>query len=141
MQWDDSPNAGFAAAQVETWLPIAHDYARRNVAGQENDPTSMLNFFRALTRLRQAEPALNIGSYESVETEVDDVFAYRRAFAGSDNFLVVLNFGNQRHTLDLSRIALKAVVDIATDMVRNGPVDLSELVVNPNEGLVLRLSM
>ena len=63
MQWDASPNAGFAPAGVRTWLPLAADYTTRNVAAQSSDPTSMLSFFRALTQLRQSSPALQIGEY------------------------------------------------------------------------------
>lgn len=137
MQWDDSPNAGFAPAGIVPWLPVAADYAQRNVARQESDPASMLNFFRALTRLRQAEPALNRGAYAAVDTDVEDIFAYRRT-AESD-FLVILNFGNNGHTLNLAHIAKQAEITIATGMNRSGSVELDNLTIEPNEGIVLRV--
>ncbi|MEW5956363.1 MAG: alpha-amylase family glycosyl hydrolase [Chloroflexota bacterium] len=147
MQWDGSPNAGFAAAGVSPWLPVAQDYARRNVAKQAQDPTSMLSLFRALTGLRRAEPALSVGDYAAVETGLADVFAYLRTAPGADRFLVALNFGSERHALDLSRVgeltssrvAPQAEIAVATDMVRRGEVALSDLALGPNEGLVLRL--
>jgi alpha-glucosidase len=138
MQWDDSPNAGFAPANVVPWLPVAADYAQRNVAQQESDPASMLNFFRALTRLRQAEPALNRGEYVAVDTDVEDIFAYRRT-ADSD-FLIILNFGSDTHTLNLAHVAEQAKIAIATGMNRSGPIELGNLTIQPNEGLVLRLA-
>ncbi|MCB9419776.1 MAG: alpha-amylase [Ardenticatenaceae bacterium] len=138
MQWDASPNAGFAPDGVVTWLPVAADYARRNVAQQESDPVSMLNFFRALTKLRQAEPALNRGVYTAVNTGVEDIFAYRRT-ANAD-FLVILNFGGGTNTLNLAHVAKRAEIAIATDMTRSGSVDLSNMTIYPNEGLVLRLT-
>ncbi len=140
MQWDASPNAGFAAADARPWLPLASDYAERNVARQECDPTSMLNLYRALTRLRRAEPALHAGDYASLDAGADDVFAYLRTAPGADRFLIVLNFGTVTHTLDLSRAARAATIAVATDMARGGAVDLTRLQLNPNEGLVLRLS-
>ena len=48
MQWDASPNAGFSEAGVRTWLPLADDYASRNVAVQERDGGSMLAFARKI---------------------------------------------------------------------------------------------
>ena len=42
MPWDRSPNAGFSRAGVETWLPLARDSGRLNVAGERADPASML---------------------------------------------------------------------------------------------------
>ncbi len=139
MQWDGSPNAGFADEDVGPWLPVADDYAQRNVAKQDNDPTSILNLYRALTSLRRAEPALNVGDYASVESDVDDIFAYLRTAPESDRFLIVLNFGNDPHEVDLSQVADKADIAVATDMVRSGDVDLSRLELGPNEGLVLRV--
>jgi alpha-glucosidase len=120
-------------------LPVAGDYAERNVARQVADPASMLSLYRALARLRRAEPALHTGEYRSLDVGVEDVFAYLRAAPGVDRFLVVLNFGTKSHTLDLGRVARTATVAVATDMRRQGRVDLGSLVVGPNEGLVLRL--
>ncbi len=57
MQWDASPNAGFAPAGATPWLPLADDFTAVNVQAQEADPHSDLNYFRALTRLRREHPA------------------------------------------------------------------------------------
>ncbi len=138
MQWDDSPNAGFAAVSVTPWLPVAADYTERNVAKQEKDPTSMLNLFRALTSLRRVEPALSVGDYASVDSGAEEVLAYIRTAPGADRFLVVLNFGSKKHTLDLSQVARQADIAVATDMIRRGEVALSDFALGPNEGLVLR---
>jgi alpha-glucosidase len=139
MQWDSSANAGFAPQGVTTWLPVAADYAQRNVAVQEADPTSMLNLYRALTGLRRQEPSLHAGEYASVDAEVADIFAYLRTARGADRFLIVLNFGDAAHTLDLTRVAPAAEIAVGTDMVRQGHVDLGNLAIGANEGLVLRL--
>jgi alpha-glucosidase len=139
MQWDGSPNAGFAAPGVAPWLPLAADYAERNVAKQDQEPTSMLNLYRALTALRRAEPALNVGDYASVETGVDDVFAYLRTAPAADRFLVVLNFESNEQTLNLSRVASQAEIAVSTTMTRRGEVDLARLALGANEGVVLRL--
>ncbi len=150
MQWDSSPNAGFTPAGITTWLPLADDYQQRNVVGQESEPTSMLNLYRALAKLRREEPALSVGDYASVEmitelveviTELVEVpiYAYQRTSIGSDTFLIVLNFGDNTQSIDFSHVAPQATIAIATDMQRKGTVTLANLLMNPNEGLVLRL--
>ncbi len=58
MQWDASPNAGFTGPEVQPWLPLAENYAGHNAALQQQDKTSILSLYRALTALRRAEPAL-----------------------------------------------------------------------------------
>lgn len=139
MQWDSSANAGFAQKDITTWLPVADDYLSRNVVQQNEESTSMLNLYRALVKLRAEEPALSMGDYVSVETAVPGIFAYQRTYPDAASFLIVLNFGNDIHTLDLSEIAPKGKVTISSGLKRSGLVDLKNLVINQNEGLVIRL--
>ena len=94
MQWESAPGAGFTQADAEPWLPLADDFAQVNVQAQENDPHSDLNYFRALTRLRREHPALVGGSYRSLDSGHDDVFAFERELAG-ERLTVWLNFGGE----------------------------------------------
>ena len=141
MQWDDSANAGFAPAGARPWLPLAADYATRNVAAQENDPASMLSLYRQLTALRRAEPALNRGGIKLIDTGIEDVLAYRRTVEGGDSFLVVLNLGEEMHELNL-RAALDgrtAELALATELVPSRTMEEGVLAINGNEGLIIRL--
>ena len=140
MQWNAAPNAGFSPPGVQTWLPVAHDYAQNNVAEQEIQADSMLNFFKALSFLRADEPALHRGSYATVSSGADQVFAYRRDAAGHASFLIVLNFGDAAHTLDLSSAGHRGVIEVATGMQRSGELDLDKLDLVADEGLVIRLT-
>ena len=137
-QWDASPNAGFAAAGVQPWLPLAPDYAQRNVAAQSADPRAMLSFFRSLTALRQSSAALTIGAYAAVDTGVENLFAYTRT-QGDERLLVVLNFAGSTHRIDLSALGKEAEIVLSTGMESTGKVRLRALYVVGNEGIVLRL--
>jgi alpha-glucosidase len=138
MQWDASPNAGFAAEHVRTWLPVAADYVTRNVAAQSSDPTSMLSFYQALTGLRQAEPALTVGAYQSVDANLADIFAYLRT-QDATRLLVVLNFGDAARRLDLSAVPGRAELLLSTEMTAPRSMTLADLALGPNEGMILRL--
>ncbi len=140
MQWDASLNAGFAEAGVQTWLPLADDYAQVNVASQSGDPDAMLSFFRALSALRQSEPALMVGDYASIDVSANQIFAYTRRTQAADSFLIALNFGADAHNIDLSTIGSSASIALNTTMDRTGAVDLGALAIGPNEGMVLRLT-
>lgn len=141
MQWDGTPNAGFTTPEARPWLPLAADYATRNVAAQENDPASMLSLYRQLTALRRAEPALNRGGIKLIDTGIEDVLAYRRTVEGGDSFLVVLNLGEEMHELNL-RAALDgrtAELALATELVPSRTMEEGVLAINGNEGLIIRL--
>ena len=64
MQWDASAAGGFTPG-VTPWLP-AGDTAAVNVAGQREDPGSVLRFCRDLLALRQAESGGRIASYQAL---------------------------------------------------------------------------
>lgn len=59
MQWDAEKNAGFSASDADDlYLPIDPEENRPNVAQEEQDPDSILNFVKEIIALRKANPAL-----------------------------------------------------------------------------------
>jgi alpha-glucosidase len=136
MQWDATPNAGFSSATP--WLPVADDYASNNVAAQRDDPRSMLSLFRRLIELRRSSPALTLGAYRSLDAGSDEVFAYLRESAGQ-RLLIVLNLGSSDQTLDLAAAGVQADLLCSTHLDRSERVDLAQLKLRPDEGLLLSL--
>src|SRR5207245_3586023 len=64
MQWTAGLNAGFS--QAKPWLPLASNYKTHNAQVEALDPSSILNFYRVLGKLRQSNSALARGSYTSL---------------------------------------------------------------------------
>jgi len=93
MQWDDTPNAGFTKGNP--WLKVHPNYPKRNVAAQQAEPDSLLNFTRKLIALRKESPALIRGDFTPLETGSSQVMAYLRTHEGK-NILVALNFSNRK---------------------------------------------
>jgi alpha-glucosidase len=89
MQWDASEHAGFTRGIP--WIRLAPDYRERNVAAQQDDPGSLLNFYRRLIWLRKATPALQRGSYRALVERPTRALAYLRE-TPEQTVLVLLNF-------------------------------------------------
>ncbi len=137
MQWDATPGAGFSTTRP--WLPLAANAPVCNVAVQEDEPQSMLHLARRLLALRRSLPALHSGDYTMLPTPVDDhIFVYLRGNT-SDGCVVILNFGAEPQTLELSAIAATASIACSTELDRTGNVDLAALELRPYEGLLLHL--
>ncbi len=51
-QWDESPNAGFSTGSP--WIKVNSNYTTLNAASQEDDPDSILIYFRRMIELRKA---------------------------------------------------------------------------------------
>ena len=93
MQWDASPQAGFTTGTP--WLPVHPDYAQVNVAAEDADPASVLNWYRALAQLRASRPELLAGDYEELLADSEQVYAYRREGEGAA-CVVLANLSDER---------------------------------------------
>jgi oligo-1,6-glucosidase len=88
-QWDAGTNAGFTTGTP--WIKINSNYTTVNVAVQEKDSNSCLNYFRKIVQLRKANPVLTYGKYTLLDKDNPNVYAYTRELDGV-KFMVLLNF-------------------------------------------------
>lgn len=107
-QWDSTENAGFTTGTP--WIKVAPNYKAINVASQEADPNSCLNYFRRLVKLRKEYiPALVYGRYTLLDKANPKVYAYTREGEGQ-KMLILLNFSSSnaqtRLALNLSHATL-----------------------------------
>jgi alpha-glucosidase len=137
MQWNRSRNAGFSPG--EPWLPLGPEWEKRNVEVQEQDPASLLNFYKSAIRLRKSSPALQEGSYRSVaEGMPESCYVYLRE--GEDQKMIVaLNFGSGSVKLDLSPWPGAKQLLLSTDHRRGEETLKGTLELGPEEGCVLQL--
>ncbi|MBI5930763.1 MAG: DUF3459 domain-containing protein [Chloroflexi bacterium] len=138
MQWDTTPNAGFSAPGVQTWLPVADDYTEINVASQRNDPNSTLTFSRRLLALRRATPALHAGKYSTVQQANGQCLVYLREYQG-EQWLVALNFSSEAQDLHLP-INQGGQIVLSTRLDREESVNPNSLHLRGNEGCIIKLA-
>jgi glycosidase len=101
MQWSRAPHAGFSRAVP--WEPLQPDSLTANVAAEEVDPHSLLNWYRRLIHLRAANAALAAGELVPLVPSSKGVAAYLRRGA-SRTVLVIVNLG----TASLTGLALSS---------------------------------
>lgn len=132
MQWDATEKGGFTSGTP--WLPVNENTKTINVVAQQEDPSSILNHFRAMTALRTSNPVLIYGDYELLDTE-DQIYAYLRSYEGQ-KVLVVLNYSKEDSTLDLSNYKW-------SDILINNYEDLEtadgKAVLKPYQAVILKL--
>ena len=76
MQWSAKPLAGFS--KNTSWIKVADSFKSINVAEEEADPESVLNFYRQLINLKKTDATLQDGQYALDPTAAANVMAYRR---------------------------------------------------------------
>ena len=92
VQWDATKNAGFSEAKP--WFYVNSNYPYINVAQQENDPDSILNFYRKAIALRKRLSCVRDGNYKEYHEKSDDLYMYTRQDP-RQRILVVCSFAKK----------------------------------------------
>ena len=129
MQWDATANAGFSTGTP--WIGLNPNYASINVAAQEKDVSSCLNYFRRLVQLRKDNPVLVYGKYKLLDRDNPQVYAYTRTL-GDREVLVLLNFSSSTATTVSVRLGAKLLIG-------NYPDASSSALLRPYEARVYQL--
>lgn len=93
VQWSDEKNAGFS--DTTPWFYVNPNYREINVRAQENDPDSLLNFYRELLRFRKENPIVIYGDYKEHMPEDKKLYVYERNYEGK-KLLVVCSFTEEQ---------------------------------------------
>ena len=88
MQWTGEAHAGFSS--VIPWAYPDADFKTANVASEDQDPQSLLNFYRQVLAIRSQNAALIDGSITGLTSGNGKVMAYLRQDA-DETILVVVN--------------------------------------------------
>ncbi len=92
MQWNDSSNAGFTEGH-KTWLKVNPNYKEINVAKQEEDEDSILNFYKKMIKLRKENKVLLYGKCNLLMEDSDKIYAYERVL-DKQKVIVLCNLTN-----------------------------------------------
>ena len=92
MQWSDAPNAGFT--EGSPWFVVNDNYCEINVENQQNDPYSLLNFYRDALQFRRDNPVVVYGDYVEHLPKSRELFVYERNLAGK-KLLVICSYSEK----------------------------------------------
>lgn len=94
MQWNDRPNGGFSSAPPDRLIhPVISGgefgYERVNVAEQQRDPDSLLNWTERIVHVRREYREFGCGTCEFLPCDDEAVFAHR--LRGDERAVLVLH--------------------------------------------------
>ncbi len=76
MCWSDEENAGFTTGTP--WIEVIPDYRKINVAAEDKNESSVLNFYRKMTALRHSDDTLVYGDFRLAKEKWKNVLCYYR---------------------------------------------------------------
>ena len=115
VQWSSEKNAGFTTGTP--WLKVNSNYKEINVAAQEKDPDSVLNYYRKLVALRKSfeyKEVFTYGTFVPAYQDMDDIMAYYRVDE-TRRILVAANFGINTTDLILDYSVKEILLSNKTD--------------------------
>ncbi len=93
VQWSGEENAGFSTGKP--WIGVNPNYVHINAAQQEQDPDSVLNFYRKAIALRKKLSCVRFGSYKEFKKNSSKLYVYARQDA-RQKILVVCSFSKKK---------------------------------------------
>jgi Glycosidases len=91
MQWDETANAGFTSG--EPWIGINSNYKEINVAKQEKDPNSILNFYKEMICIKKENDIFTYGQYNLILDRDEQIYAYTRTL-DKEKVIVICNLSS-----------------------------------------------
>lgn len=98
MQWSGKKYAGFS--EQTPWISIPSNYKEINVEAEEQDPDSVLNYYRKLVRLRKEYLVIQEGSIDFLCQDQEGIFAYERVL-GKQRLVVYHNLTEEEIPLPM----------------------------------------
>ena len=94
VQWSAEQNAGFTTAETP-WMKVNPNYTWLNAAQQEEDPDSILNFYRKAVKLRKRLDCVRHGTYQEHFPLSDKLYMYSMS-TEKQKILVVCSFSEKQ---------------------------------------------
>lgn len=131
MQWNNEENAGFTGGQP--WFPVNPNYKEINVADQQENEHSVLNFYKSLIQLKKSADIYTYGQFDLVDADNPNLFAYSRTL-NNDKVLIVGNLTDK-----VSRLNIDIDVKHMETLLHNYDKNINLNQIEPYEAFVLKL--
>ncbi len=131
IQWNNEKHAGFSSKTP--WLKVNPNYKEINVAKQNSDPDSILNFYRNLLKIRKQHDVFVYGDFEELDFDNPNLYMYKKTY-GHKKIKVLLNFSTLIHDVN-SNEGAEALINNYDDLI----IDNGCIKLQPYQGVILEL--
>ncbi|MDH7447934.1 glycoside hydrolase family 13 protein [Aquimarina sp. 2201CG14-23] len=134
VQWSDEINGGFSIQ--EPWLKVNPNHTTINVKNQENDPDSILNFYRQILKVRKDHDVFVYGDFEEIEFNNPSLYIYKKTL-GEEKIMVILNFESLKGHFEYNENLNE--VNILVNNYKGLEIENNRITLEPYQGVVLDL--
>ena len=102
MQWSNEKSAGFSTNE-KTWMRVNTSYKEGiNVAEEDKDKDSVLNFYRRMLAFRKEHSdSIIFGEYRGIEPDNEHTMQFFKESFDGEKLFVALNFSGEKQKVSL----------------------------------------
>ncbi len=134
IQWNDEINGGFSVK--EPWLKSNPNHNTINVQKQDNDPDSILNFYRNLLKVRKKHDVFVYGDFEELEFDNPNLYLYKKTL-GDQKIMVALNFSEKNTSFNLENATYEQ--HVLVNNYKELKVENNTVHLQPYQGVIVQL--
>lgn len=134
MQWSADNHGGFTTSNP--WLKVNPNYTQINVAEQENDEFSILNYYKNLLALKKQYNVFSYGKLEEFEVNNPDFYGYIKS-DNENKIAVFLSFSHCE--IEINRKFNKKNFEILINNYNFVNIQSSKIILKPYQSLILTL--
>ncbi|SEL63293.1 oligo-1,6-glucosidase [Aquimarina amphilecti] len=135
VQWNDEINGGFSLNQP--WLKSNPNSTEINVKNQDEDSSSILNFYRDLLKIRKRYDVFVFGDFEEIEFDNPNVYIYKKKL-GKEEIMVLLNFSSSEETC-CHKNGIRKESKVLVNNYEYVGIEDDRVLLKPYQGLILDL--
>jgi oligo-1,6-glucosidase len=117
MQWNDQAQAGFTDGS-KAWFKVNPNYRKINIQKQENNPDSILNYYKKMIQIRKKNLTLVYGDYLDLRPRCNKIWLYVRQDI-EHKYLIMNNFTAQKQEFEVKFKMTHKELLIANQEVKN----------------------
>ena len=122
MTWDHQKiNAGFSSKTP--WLPVKEKQVNRSVSLQEDEPNSILNFYKQFILFRKSNPALSAGKHIFLN-EHEDLLVFNREIQHLKT-LCIFNLSENAYVIDIGGLSMDSNISSNIN-IKDDQIEINE---------------
>ncbi|MFY7865948.1 alpha-amylase family glycosyl hydrolase [Roseateles sp.] len=105
MSW--TPQISGFTSGARAFRPVSPNAVTHNAQAQQRDPASILNFYKAMLKLRNSHPAIASGAYEHPQVD-GQTLSFQRRLNPQAHDLIVINYGDSARSVTVHQLPRRA---------------------------------
>jgi Glycosidases len=136
MQWNETANAGFTSGTP--WIGVNPNYKEINVAKQDKDSNSILNFYKKMISIKKENAIFTYGEYNLILESNEQIYAYTRTL-NKEKVIVICNLSSSKSVYRYEDVILNYDRVMLCNYYVKPHNDITNFILEPYESRVYRI--